>query len=142
MLSNASKYAIKAMLYLALESNKYNKLGAKPLAKTLKVPEPFLAKILQQLVKSNLLSSTKGPHGGFYISEENAQNNICKVIENIDGQPMFINCFMGLEKCDESNPCPLHNIVVDFRENLMKKFNDMTLAEFAKDTNTQSAFLK
>lgn len=142
MLNNASKYAIKSMLYLVLHTNKSTKLGVKQLADILNVPEPFLAKILQQLARNKLLSSTKGPHGGFYITEENAQNNICKVIENIEGHPMFNKCFMGLEKCDESNPCPVHNSVVDFKEKLLKKFNDMTLAEFAKDINTQSTFLK
>jgi len=140
MLSNASKYAVKAMLYLVIHTDKSKKIGVKTLAKDLDVPEPFLAKILQQLVRKKLLSSTKGPHGGFYISLENSKNNVCNIFEAIDGHPMFNKCFMGLEKCSEENPCPLHNIVVDFKENLLKKFNDISLAEFANDIEKKGSF--
>ena len=73
MLSNASKYAIKAILYLAENSNSKNKISVKDITKVLDVPSPFLAKILQQLVKSKLISSTKGPNGGFYLDDKNKE---------------------------------------------------------------------
>jgi len=141
MLSNASKYAIKAMLYLVLHSNESNKIGVKSLAKKLMVPEPFLAKILQKLVKDNLLSSIKGPNGGFYTSESNANHTICDILLSIDRHVLFDKCFMGLEKCNETNPCPLHNMVVAFKNNLLDKFNNQTLAEFAQEIDANSAFL-
>lgn len=141
MLSNASKYAIKAMLFLVLHTDKSKKIGVKFLSKKLDVPEAFLAKILQQLVRNDLLSSTKGPHGGFYTSESNTKNKICDIIHTVDGHPLFDKCFMGLEKCSESNPCPLHNIVVEFKDNLLKKFNKLSLAEFASDIDANSTFL-
>ena len=97
MLSNASKYAIKAMLFLVIHTDKSNKIGVKSLAKTLVVPEPFLAKILQKLVRNKLLSSAKGPNGGFYTSESNSKNTICDILQTIDGHLLFDKCFMGLE---------------------------------------------
>ncbi len=141
MLSNASKYAIKATLFLVLHSDKSNKISVTCLAKELDVPEPFLAKILQQLVRKKLLSSTKGPKGGFYASSENIKNSVCDILETIDGHPLFNKCFMGLERCSEKNPCPLHYLVVDFKENLLKKFNDISLEEFAKDIDDGNSFL-
>jgi Rrf2 family transcriptional regulator, iron-sulfur cluster assembly transcription factor len=141
MLSNASKYAVKAMLFLVLHTGKSKKIGVKHLAKTLDVPEPFLAKILQQLVRNGLLSSVKGPNGGFYTSKSNTKNKICDILQTVDGHPLFDKCFMGLEKCSESNPCPLHNIVVAFKDNLFEKFNKLTLAEFASDIDASSTFL-
>jgi len=141
MLSNASKYAIKAMLFLVIHTDKSNKIGVKSLAKTLAVPEPFLAKILQKLVRNKLLSSTKGPNGGFYTSESNSKNTICDILQTIDGHPLFDKCFMGLEKCNELNPCPLHHLVVEFKDNLLEKFNKLSLAEFANDIDANSTFL-
>ena len=141
MLSNASKYAIRAMLFLVLHSDKKNKLGSKYLADALEIPEPFLAKLLQQLVRNKLLSSTKGPRGGFYISDANAKNNVCQIIEEIDGHPMFDKCFMGLDRCSEENPCPLHHVVVEFRENLLEKFQSLSLKEFANDIQLKGQFL-
>ena len=65
MLSNACQYAIRSILYLSMHSNESHKVGVKVIADELETPQPFLAKLLQQLAKKNLVSSIKGPHGGF-----------------------------------------------------------------------------
>ena len=62
MLSNTSKYAIRAVIYLALFAGKEKKIGIKQISTDLSIPTPFLGKILQTLAKHKLLSSTKGPH--------------------------------------------------------------------------------
>lgn len=142
MLSNASKYTIKAMLYLMMHASKDNKIGAKVIAKDLNIPEPFLAKLLQQLVRFRLLSSTKGPKGGFYISKQNAKHSICDILEVIEGQELFNDCFMELEKCDALNPCPVHFIVADFKVNLYKKFKQLNLQEFTDEIDINSNFLQ
>lgn len=133
MLSNASKYAIKAILYLAENSNSKNKISVKDITKVLDVPSPFLAKILQQLVKSKLISSTKGPNGGFYLDDKNKENNICDIIEEIDGKNKLNNCFMGLHSCDANNPCPVHHIVEPFKNKIYTKFRDISILEFASE---------
>ena len=97
------------------------------------VPSPFLAKILKQLVKSKLISSTKGPNGGFYLDDKNKENNICDIIEEIDGKNKLNNCFMGLHTCDADNPCPVHHIVEPFKNNIYKKFRDISVLEFASE---------
>lgn len=142
MLSNSSKYAIRAVLYLVPNSNKQNKLGSKFLADALQVPEPFLAKLLQQLVRNKLLLSSKGPHGGFYISKDSAKKStVCDIVEIIDGRAMFDTCFMGLDECSAANPCPLHHLVVIFKENIYSKFKDINLMEFAKDIEAKGLLL-
>ena len=69
MISNTSKYAIRALIYLELYSSKEQKKGIKVIAGELDIPSPFLGKILQMLVKQQLLGSTKGPHGGFFLNK-------------------------------------------------------------------------
>jgi len=142
MLSNASKYAVKAMLFLILHTNKNKKIGVKTLAHNLEVPEPFLAKILQQLVRQKYLSSTKGPHGGFFISKQNSHNSVCDIIESVDGHELFDNCFMELDKCDAKNPCPVHHIVAEFKDNLLTKFKTMNLKQFAMEAELTSQLLQ
>lgn len=66
MLSNACKYAVRAVVYLAIHSNVDNKLGAKNIAEALEVPQPFLAQLLRKLTTNKLVSSSKGPGGGFF----------------------------------------------------------------------------
>ena len=68
MLSNSSKYAINAVLYLAVNSSVENKIGVREIAEALHIPTAFLAKLLQTLAKKEAICSSKGPGGGFYLT--------------------------------------------------------------------------
>ena len=133
MLSNACKYAIRSILYLGIQTDENNKVNVKKVAEELEVPQPFLAKLLQQLTKSRLVSSTKGPNGGFYLSEDNKQNTIWDIIEVIDGSSKFDNCFLGLSKCSDENPCPVHFIVSPFKESILKNFRDKSISQYVEE---------
>lgn len=141
MLSNAAKYAIRSILYLAMYTDRKKKIGVKKIAEELSTPQPFLAKLLQQLTKSKLVSSTKGPNGGFYLSEANKQNSIWDIIENIDGTVKFEECFLGLKKCEDANPCPVHYIAVPFRKQILLDFKDKTIIEFSKEIELSGSVL-
>ncbi|NEW78954.1 MAG: Rrf2 family transcriptional regulator [Gelidibacter sp.] len=141
MLSNASKYAILSTLYLAEHSNEERKISVKEIAENIDVPSPFLAKLFQQLVRGKIISSSKGPHGGFYLSEKNKQKNVLDIIDNIDGLNKLNGCFLGLHECDETNPCPVHYIVVPFKNNILAKFRDKTIMEFAQEISEKGTFL-
>ena len=91
-----------------------NKVNVKKVAQELELPQPFLAKLLQQLTKNRFVSSTKGPKGGFYLSTDDKKNTIWDIIKVIDGLAKFDECFLGLSKCSDENPCPVHFIVFPF----------------------------
>ena len=133
MLSNACQYAIRSMLYLAMLSDESKIIGVKKIAEELEAPQPFLAKLLQQLVKSKLVSSIKGPNGGFYLNEKNKNKSLWDIIKCIDGTEKFDHCFLGLADCGEENPCPVHFIVAPFKEKLLKDFRDKTISQIAKE---------
>jgi len=133
MLSRASKYAILSTLFLAENSTVDNKISVKVISKSIDVPSPFLAKLLQQLVKGKIISSTKGPNGGFYLSKSNCKKTVLDIIENIDGLTRLNECFLGLSECDGANPCPVHFIVEPFKSSILGKFRDINICEFSKE---------
>ena len=141
MLSNASKYAILSTLYLAEHSNEDRKISVKEIAENIDVPSPFLAKLFQQLVRGKIISSTKGPHGGFYLSDKNKKKNVLDIIDNIDGLNKWNGCFLGLNECDSANPCPVHFIVVPFKNNILAKFRDKTIMEFSQEISANKSLL-
>jgi len=141
MLSNASKYAIRSVLYLAENSSESKKFGAKHIAEALEIPLPFIAKLLQQLSKTKLISSTKGPRGGFFMTEANLKNNICAILDEIEIGDVFEGCFLGLPQCNDESPCPVHHIVAPFKEALLKKFRDQSIKEFAVEVNESGTYL-
>ena len=141
MLSRASKYAILSTLFLCEHASVDKKISVKVIAESIDVPSPFLAKLFQQLVRGKIISSTKGPNGGFFISEENGKKNVCDIIENIDGLNKLNDCFLGLNECDSKNPCPVHFIVEPFKNSIMGKFRDKTIMEFAKEISEKGRVL-
>lgn len=141
VLTNACQYAIRSIFYLGMCSNENHKVGVKIISEELEVPQPFLAKLLQQLNKKGLVTSSKGPYGGFYLSETNKQKTVWDVILVIDGYEKFNQCFLGLSKCGDDNPCPVHFTVTAFKQKLFKDFKEKTIAKFVEEIQVKGRYI-
>ncbi|WP_165734058.1 Rrf2 family transcriptional regulator [Polaribacter sp. 20A6] len=133
MLSNSSKYAIRAVLYLTEKASVDNKIGSKKVANDLTMPAPFLAKTLQELTKKNIISSVKGPHGGFYLTEANEKNSLFDIIDCIDGVEKFNECYLGQAECSSENPCVVHHLYAPFKDKLISKLKKKTILEMSME---------
>jgi Rrf2 family protein len=132
MLSNTSKYALRALIYLALQGDNSTKIGIKQISKELAIPMPFLGKIMQTLAKQKLLDSTKGPHGGFSLIKKPEDISLMEIVEIIDGSDTFSVCILGNEKCTlDANHCSVHQNYAEIRENLKNLFLTENLGEIA-----------
>lgn len=130
MLSYTSKTAIKAVIYLSCKSANGEKAGFKEIAEQINASEHTVGKILQTLARHGIINSVKGPYGGFYINEKQQKQPISSIIETIEGKQVFKECGLGLSKCSETHPCPIHNeykIARDLIEALFceKKIKDL-----------------
>ena len=141
MFSKACEYGIRAVIYLWSQNTKGVKLGVKDICKEIDAPEFFTAKILQSLAKQDLVSSTKGPNGGFYISEEQENMRLFDLVTAIDGDKLFKGCGLGLKQCSESHPCPIHDEYKKIRENLAKLLSDKTIKKLAEEVSSGKATL-
>jgi Rrf2 family protein len=130
MFSKTCEYAIRAMIYIAQQSKTDKKTGFKQIANAIDAPEPFIAKILQQLGRENLVQSAKGPHGGFYINSETMKRTLADVVKAIDGDKIFTGCGLGLTFCSETNPCPIHNEFKAIRNQIQEMLQSATVSQF------------
>lgn len=131
MFSKASQYAIKAIIYIWTQSLQDSKVGAKAIGAAIDAPEAFTAKILQQLSRANLIGSIKGPNGGFYANESHANKTLKDVVRAVDGESLFSGCSLGLNKCSEKNPCPLHFEIVEVRKKLDHMLTNKSIRHLA-----------
>lgn len=141
MISNKCKYALRAILFLAVESNETKKIRISELSEELKIPAPYLGKILQELVPKSIISSIKGPRGGFYLTKKNQQAPLIKIIEAIDGLAYFEKCGLGLEDCSDSHPCPIHEDFKISRDHLKTVFTNKTIRELASEITANELIL-
>ena len=137
ILSNTCKYAIRATIYLALNEGEEKKVGIKKISEDLDIPTPFLGKILQNLVKFKILSSTKGPHGGFGLAKKEDEITLLEIIEVIDGLDIFEECLIGLRSCNERGhdvvPCPMHKKFRPISDQLYNLFNTETIGNLKNE---------
>ena len=131
MFSKSCKYAIRAVLYLAVNSDEGQKLGINIIAGDLNIPRPFLAKILQPLSKNEIISSKKGLGGGFFMTSKNRGKSVITVIEIIDGIHHFENCVLGLDQCSTENPCPFHEKYIEFKNQLTGQLKQKDIGTLA-----------
>lgn len=142
MLSSSCRYGIRAVIYLASQPGTSGKTGIKQISKDLGLPSPFLAKILQQLAKQKILSSSKGPHGGFSLLKDPRKIALIDIVNTIDGYDTFTDCIMHNGSCEgvekEGKHCPLHQDYEKSRKELIKLFSNRTIHELViKSTNTE-----
>lgn len=129
MLSNSSKYAIKGVLYLALNSNEDQKILVRDMYESIHVSETYLAKLLQELSRHGVISSTRGPKGGFFLSEEDRKRTLMDIVKVIDGEKRVKSCVMGLKDCDMDNPCVLHKLVGANKAKFIKVLERTTILD-------------
>lgn len=141
ILSKSCEYGIRAAVFVALKSSKNEKAGIAEIAASIGSPEPFTGKILQTLARKKVISSAKGPHGGFYIEKDKPVFMI-DIIRAIDGNGLFTACVLGLEKCSEKTPCPMHEQAKPIRDKLMAEFSKQSINDLAADFEQHRYFLK
>lgn len=142
MFSKTCEYAIRAMLFIAQKSKNGDKVGIKKIAKGIDSPEYFIAKILQDLSRRQLVQSLKGPNGGFYLDKQSLKNSLADIVKAVDGDQIFSGCGLGLKQCSERRPCPIHNEFKKIRENIYNMLDNAKIGEFNDQLEKRLLYLK
>lgn len=143
MFSKSCEYGIRASIYVAKHSLLQEKVSLKEVAKHTDSPPAFMGKILQKLTQMEILSSLKGPNGGFYVDMDCMEKiSLFNIVLAIDGDGIFEDCTLGLRKCDGQKPCPLHFKFVKIRSKLKENLEMTTLKSLAEKVSDGVTFLK
>lgn len=86
-ISRSTGYALVAVGYIA-KNYKDGAVLAARISKEYGIPLEYLLKILQQLVRANVLRSKRGPRGGFFLARPAEDITMLQAIEAVDGPMM------------------------------------------------------
>ncbi len=129
--SRQCEYALQAVLYLALRPEG-EMTSIKSLARELGIPYHFLGKILQDLTRKKLLSSLKGPTGGFALAVPAKDVTLFHIVEAIDGAGFMRNCVLGFPECSGTNPCAVHSAWAGLRDEIYQMLISKNVGELAR----------
>jgi Rrf2 family protein len=82
--SRSTGYALLAAGYIARHSE-HKIILSQSIAKEYGIPLEYLLKLLQQLVRANVLRSKRGPRGGFSLAKTPKKISLLEIIEAVDG---------------------------------------------------------
>lgn len=141
MFSKACEYAIRAMIYILRASSGGSRVGIKDIAKKTDTPEPFVAKVLQELARRGIVGSIKGPNGGFFLDPKGKAIPLIEIVRAIDGDHLFVSCGLGIKNCSEKRPCPIHYEYKEIRDGIIRMLRDNTVQELAEGLAEGQTFL-
>ena len=143
MFSKATEYALRATIYIAQKSSEEKKLGIEEIAQAIGSPKSFTAKILQKLTAGNgLISSVRGPGGGFYLSKKSRKRPVRDVLQLMEEEGVLVKCVLGLKRCSELTPCPMHAEYKCIKQQLIDLFGKTSIEKLAKESETGEVFIK
>ncbi len=130
LITRNTDYAVRAVCYLA--KNKDRLVAAPELVRELKIPRPFLRKIMQMLGRGGVVKSSKGAGGGFRLNVAPNKILIIRLIEIFQG-PFNINeCVFKKVLCPNRKRCCLKKKIDKIEDLVLSELGSITIGELLK----------
>jgi Rrf2 family protein len=143
MFSKSTEYALRATIYIAQKGTGENKISIDEIAKAIDSPVSFTAKIMQALTKGNkVVSSARGPNGGFFLTEKAKKLPVRAILRVMGEEDVLEKCVLGLKRCNETEPCPMHAQYKPIRKQLKELFITKTIQELAAEIKDGIIFIR
>jgi len=138
-ITRATDYAVRVLIHMASLPPGRRVLRSE-LAEATSVAENFLSKILQNLTRSNLLASRRGPDGGFELAGKGDAITLLDVVEAMEG-PVCLNVCLGRDGCcTRENQCPAHQVWFEAQEALLGVLRRTSIADLVKKQAQLTSF--
>lgn len=132
LITRETDYAVRALCFIARSDKTV--VPVSDLAKTLKIPKPFLRKILQILNKKRILKSYKGKGGGFMLGVKPSKISLLNLVEIYQGPFELNKCMFTKRVCPKTKICKLKKKLDKLQENVINELKSITLASLINKT--------
>jgi len=134
LITRDTDYAIRALLFLAREKDRT--VSVAELVRSLKIPRPFLRKIMQTLNKRGVLISRKGNGGGFELARPADKIFILDLIRIFQGPATLNQCLFKKTLCPDRSACPLRKKIASLEKAVFSELKKTTIAGLVEDGGT------
>jgi Rrf2 family nitric oxide-sensitive transcriptional repressor len=131
MFSQSAEYALRVVVFLGTLREK--PATTKQIAAATRVPEGYLAKILQSLGRARLIQAQRGLHGGSILTRSPARISMYDVITAITPLPRIQTCPLDLPSHGTKKLCPLHRRLDDAIAMVEKAFRASSIADLMSE---------
>lgn len=133
LITRATEYALLTLDYI--RKSEYP-IGAEQLSDILNIPKSFLAKILQNLAKKEILLSKKGAKGGFVLQKEISDITLFDIVAAVEGRPaMVFDCTQYIDTCPNNGPknCTISPFLINFQKKIDALLHSLSLEDILSE---------
>jgi Rrf2 family cysteine metabolism transcriptional repressor len=131
LLTKETDYAIRTLIELARKRENY--LSARDIAKAQNMPYQYIRKILQVLIKENLVISREGGRGGFILKVRPDKIKVSDVIKLFQGNIQLMECMFRENVCSYRPTCILRKNIQRIEQMVIKEFGNITVSGLLAD---------
>ena len=131
VLNKHSDYALRALIALGMEPGV--RLSAKALSEAQGIPYQFLRRILQELIKSGMVSSKQGVGGGVALAKDPEEIKVGEVIEIFQGPVRVSDCMFRRQLCSNRATCVLRHEIMRIEHMVNDEFSKVTVGKLVGD---------
>lgn len=136
MISQTAEYALRAIVYLAGPVE-----GARTvtqIAAATCVPAGYLAKVMQNLSRAQLVKSQRGLNGGFTLARDPRELSVLEIVNAVDPLRRFPECPLGIAS-HGTRLCPLHRRLDDAAQAIEDAFRQTMVSELVEFPRSRAA---
>lgn len=108
-LTTRGKYAVTASLDLAMNYEKDSYVAISEIAERQSIPAAYLEQLFRYLRKAGILTSLRGPGGGYRLTRPNSDIKIGEIIAAVERKMDATQCG-GEGNCSAGSKCLAHNL--------------------------------
>jgi Rrf2 family protein len=124
-------YGLRAVIYLSNQDPE-RCCSIAEIADQQGVPRKFLEKIIQDLLRSGLIRSKRGPYGGYALARPPGEISFYDVIEAIEGRIAVNLCLDEHRGCDQLARCAMVGVWNEIQQKVTEVFVRTTLADLQR----------
>ena len=128
-ISRLTDYATVVLATLAQEPDRVQTASA--LAEHTRIALPTVSKLLKQLQRANLVTSTRGLHGGYQLARPAAQISAADILDALEGPVALTDCAAGEGHCDIEGNCRVGRVWQRLNLAIRRSLQEVTLAQLA-----------
>ncbi len=122
-------YALRAVIHLANEDGSDRACSVAEIAARERIPRQFLEKIVRDLIRTGVVRSRRGPHGGYVMGRPADKVTFRDVMEAVEG-PISLNVCVGEHAdCSLLGACGMNRVWREGQRRVMELFENTTIAD-------------
>jgi FeS assembly SUF system regulator len=128
-ISKLTDYATVILATLAGEPDRVQTAAA--LAERTHIAVPTVSKLLKQLQRAGLVTSTRGLHGGYQLARPAAQISAAAILDALEGPLALTDCSAGHGQCGIEETCRVSRAWQRLNLAIRRSLYEVTLAQLA-----------